>query len=270
MATASGTRVDRWERRTAGVLTTLAVLFIVAYAVPILEPDLPGGWRVACEVADAVIWGLFGVDYLVRLALSVDRWRFLRSHLFDLAVLVLPVLRPLRMLRLVTALLVLNRRTEAWTRGRLAVYVGATTVLLVGVGALAILDAERGSPDGNISSYPDALWWGVVTITTVGYGDFYPTTASGRLVAMSLMIGGIGLIGFVTGSLATWIVERISTTESSTEATKADVAALLTEIRHLRAEVTALRRGDDAGTAPDRSPEPTRRVPYQGVAPDAS
>ncbi|MDW5326724.1 ion transporter [Plantactinospora sp. KLBMP9567] len=271
MTTASDISLDRWERRTAGALTALAVVFIAAYAVPILRPGLSSAWVIGCEITNLVIWGLFGVDYLVRLVLSTDRWRFLRSHMFDLAVLVLPVLRPLRMLRLVTALLVLNRRAEAWTRGRLAVYIGATTVLLVFVGALAILDVERGRPESNIQSYPEALWWGVVTITTVGYGDFYPTTVEGRLVALGLMIGGIGLIGFVTGSLATWIVDRISTTERSAEATKSDVERLLTELRDLRAEVTTLRRIADESQGTGRSPEPesesSAEVPQQATAP---
>jgi voltage-gated potassium channel len=239
---------EQWERRTAGVLTVLALLFLVVYAVPILKPELSEQWRRACEITNLVIWGLFVVDYLVRLVLSRARWAFVRAHLFDLIVLLLPLLRPLRMLRLVTALLVLNRRTERWTRGRLAIYVGGTTVLLAAVGALAILDAERASADGNISDYPQALWWAVVTITTVGYGDFYPTTVTGRFVALGLMIGGIGLIGFVTGSLATWIVERISTADRPSEATKEDIAAVLREIGELRAEIATLRAtGDGAG-----------------------
>jgi voltage-gated potassium channel len=251
-------RVERWERRTAGTLTGLAVLFIVVYAVPILRPAMPADWRTACEVANVVIWVLFAVDYIVRLRLSPDRLRFLRSNLFDLAVLALPALRPLRMLRLVTALLVLNRRTERWTRGRLALYVGASTAMLVLVAGLAVLDAERGSPDGSIDTYVEALWWAVVTITTVGYGDLYPTTVPGRLVALGLMIGGIGLIGFVTGSLASWIVERVSAAAErppeSTEATKADVAALMTELHELRAELAEIR---EAGPAVPRPRELT-------------
>ena len=241
-------RVDYWERRTAGLLTLLAVLFIGVYTVPILHPDLTADWRRTCEITNLVIWALFVVDYLVRLGLSRARWAFVRAHLFDLIVLLLPLLRPLRMLRLVSALLVLNRRTERWTRGRLAIYIGGTTVLLAAVGALAILDAERGSPDSNITTYPQALWWAVVTITTVGYGDFYPTTVTGRLVALGLMIGGIGLIGFVTGSLATWIVERISTADRPSEATKQDITAVLHELVELRTEIAALRAAVDGET----------------------
>jgi voltage-gated potassium channel len=233
--------LDRWERYTAFPLTGMAVAFLAVYAVPILQPQLPAPLKAGCEIANIVIWIMFGVDYLTRLALSSDRRLFLRTHLFDLVVLLLPLLRPLRALRLVTALLVLNRRTERWTRGRLAIYVAATTGLLIVVAGLAILDAERAIPDANIQSYPEALWWAVVTITTVGYGDHFPITITGQLVALSLMIGGIGLIGFVTGSLASWIVERTTTTERPAEATKADIERVLTEIRQLRTEVADLR-----------------------------
>ncbi|MFY1636657.1 potassium channel family protein [Solwaraspora sp. WMMB335] len=248
-------RIARWEHRTAGVLTVLAVAFLVVYAAPILHPEMPTRWRAACVVANIGIWLVFWVDYLARLWLASNRWRFVRAHLFDLIVLVLPVLRPLRMLRLVTAVITLTRRTEVWARGRLALYVGSTTVLLVIVSGLAVLDAERNHPETGITSYPDALWWSVVTITTVGYGDFYPVTATGRFVALALMIGGIGLIGFVTGSLASWIVERISAASDEADAAKApatreDVVALTAELAALRAEVAALRASDEAAPVP--------------------
>ncbi|MFC0005591.1 potassium channel family protein [Micromonospora siamensis] len=227
-------RIERWEQVSAAPLTLLSVVFLAAYAWPILVPDLARRWVVACEASGVAIWLLFWVDLLVRLALAGDRWRFLRSHLFDLTVLVLPFLRPLRALRLVTVVLNLTRRTTVWARGRLALYVSATTVLLIVVAALAVLDAERGAPDASITSYDDALWWAAVTITTVGYGDLFPVTPAGRLVALGLMIGGIGLIGFVTGSLATWIVERVADRDRPQPATAADVAALRSEITALR------------------------------------
>jgi voltage-gated potassium channel len=156
-------------------------------------------------------------------------------------VLTLPVVRPLRALRLIFALKILHQRTERWTRDRLAVYVAATTLLLVAVAALAVLDAERGQPDSTIHTYPDALWWAVVTITTVGYGDFSPATTEGRLVAVAMMIGGIGLLGFVTGSVTSWIVDRIAAGDKATQATRQDVISLLEEIRRLRSEVADLR-----------------------------
>ncbi|GIJ76140.1 voltage-gated potassium channel [Micromonospora phaseoli] len=241
--TAQGTdRLSAWERVSAAPLTVLSVLFLVVYAVPILRPDLSPAWRAACAATTVTVWLLFWADIIVRLRLATDRRRFVREHLFDLVVLALPMLRPLRAVRLIMVVLTINRRTEVWARGRLAVYVAATTALLVLVSALAVLDAERPAPDANIASFDDALWWSTVTITTVGYGDFYPVTMTGRFVALGLMIGGIGLIGFVTGSLATWIVERVSAgadKPATATATSEDVAAL-------RAEIAALRRRLDA------------------------
>ncbi|WP_327035000.1 potassium channel family protein [Micromonospora ureilytica] len=239
-------RAARWERLTALPLTLLSVMFLVVYAVPILWPDLTESWRRACEATAVLIWLTFWIDFVVRLILSRGRRRFLRDHLFDLAVLVLPVLRPLRALRLITVVLSLSRRAESWARGRLAVYVGATTMLLVLVSALAVLDAERSASGSNIASFDDALWWAAVTITTVGYGDHFPVTGTGRFVALGLMIGGIGLIGFVTGSLATWIVDRVSQKGGSAAATADDIASL-------RAEIAALRRQLDpqASTSDD-------------------
>jgi voltage-gated potassium channel len=254
----SDARLRTWEHATAYPLTVLSLLFIAVYAWPVLDPAMHRGWRLACEICDLAIWGVFCVEYLIRLTLASRKRSFVRTHWFDLAVLILPVLRPLRALRLLNALRVLNRHAVAWTRGRLAVYVLATTCLIVLVAGLAVLEAERGRPASNIQTYHEALWWAVCTITTVGYGDLYPTTIEGRLVAVALMIGGLGLIGFTTGSLASWIVDRLSDAERPAgAATRADVILLLHEIRKLQAEVSELKAQIPA--SPPAEPEQQHR-----------
>lgn len=75
--------------------------------------------------------------------------------------------------------------------------------------AIAVLDAERGKQNSNIDDIGDALWWAVTTITTVGYGDRYPVTAVGRLVAAALMVFGIALLGVLTASIAAWFVRVV-------------------------------------------------------------
>ncbi len=180
-------------------------------------------------------WLLFALDYIARLALSVDRWQFVRTNLLDLAVIALPLLRPLRLLRLVMLLNVLNRRAGGSLRGRVAVYVAGATSLVLFVSALAVLDAERGAEDANIATFGDALWWAMTTVSTVGYGDRFPVTETGRLVAGGLMLAGIALLGVVTASLASWLIERVQQVEEESQAaTRRDVAALTAEVAALR------------------------------------
>lgn len=228
-------RLRRWERRAEWPLALGALVFLAAYAWPVLDPGLPTTWRHACDAVNVTIWVAFGVDYAVRLSLAPRRWEYFWRHLLDLAVIALPILRPLRLLRLVVLLKVLNRRAADSLRGKLAVYVPGATLLLLVCAALAVLDAERGHPGASINDFGDALWWAVSTISTVGYGDHVPVTATGQFVAAGLMIGGIALLSVVTASIASWLLERVRAVEESAQAaTRADIDALAREIRELR------------------------------------
>jgi voltage-gated potassium channel len=226
-------RREAWERAMEWPLLGAALAFMVAYALPIIRPDLSSGVH---RVADALIfgvWGLFAIDYLVRLALSERRWKFVRANLFDLALIALPLLRPFRLLRLVIVFNVLNRRAQMTFRGQALTYVIGSVVLVVGLASLTILDVERGRSHANIQTFGDALWWSITTISTVGYGDRYPTTVEGRLTATLLMLAGIALIGVITASLASWFVERLRNVQQGEERTQAALDQVLTELRIL-------------------------------------
>jgi voltage-gated potassium channel len=188
----------RWEQATEWPLMIAAVVFLAVYAVPILNPDLPGWLLYACRSLSWVTWGVFVLDFAVRLFLADERLPYLIRHWYDVLVIVLPLLRPLRLLRLIPLLSVLNRRAQTRLRGRVAIYVAGGAILVAFCSALVVLDVERSNPDANIGDFGDAMWWAVTTMTTVGYGDHYPVTGVGRLVAFGLMIGGIALLGTVT------------------------------------------------------------------------
>lgn len=245
----SEVRLLDWERRSDWPLTGLAVLFLAGYAVSVLAP-VGGAARLVLEVLLWGTWAVFALDYLWRLRLARDRRRFVRRHLLDLVLIVLPMFRQLRALRVVTVLTVLDRRLRDDLRGRVTVYVSGATALVGLVAALAVYDAERADPDSSITSFGDAVWWTVTTITTVGYGDRYPVTAEGRLVAAGLMLCGIALLGTVTATIASWFVEKIAGSsrevvaevEEAEQLTRADVAEVLAELRVLRARLDALDR----------------------------
>lgn len=235
-------RRQRWEKAGEWPLTLAALVFLLAYAWPILDPGLSPTWVTATEAVAWVAWAMFAVDYVVRLRLAAHRASFVRKNWLDLAVVLLPLLRPLRLLRLVTLLAVLQRKAGGSLRGRVSVYVGGAAVMTMFVASLAILDAERAAPAGNIEGFGDATWWAATTVTTVGYGDHYPVTTQGRLVAAGLMLAGIALIGVVTATLASWLIERVQEIEETARtATEHDVRALSDQIARLQATVDDLR-----------------------------
>ncbi|GAA5229581.1 potassium channel family protein [Arthrobacter cryoconiti] len=224
--------LERWERAAEWPLIIISVLFLAAYSVQVLAtgPMAEGAGQFM-----TITWGLFLVDYAVSLWLAPRRRSWFFKHLHELAIVVLPMLRPLRLLRLVTLIGVLHRVAGNALRGRVITYVIAASGLLVYIGALAMYDAEKATPNSSIQSFTDALWWAMVTITTVGYGDLSPVTATGRLIAVGLMIGGIALLGVVTATLASWLVEKVSSQDTKSQ-------ALTTEhLELLRDEISALR-----------------------------
>lgn len=224
--------LNRWQQLTEWPLIAVSLLFLAAYSLQVL------GRGTAAEIAGVFItatWGLFLIDYLVSLALAPHRGKWFLKHLPDLAIVLLPMLRPLRLLRLITVISVLQRVAGNALRGRVVSYVVGGSALLIYLAALAMFDAERDSPGATITSFGDALWWAVVTITTVGYGDLSPTTALGRMIAVGLMIGGITLLGMVTATLASWLVQKVSAEDTASQAaTVAHIELLRDEIRALR------------------------------------
>lgn len=131
------------------------------------------------------------------------------SHWYDVALIALPMLRPLRLLRLLAFARVLNRSAAASLIGRVSTYVAGTAVMSLGLGALAVLDAEQDASGANITTFDDALWWSATTVTTVGYGDLFPVTTTGRFVALALMLVGIACIGAITAGVAAWLVAQV-------------------------------------------------------------
>jgi len=141
-------------------------------------------------------------------------------------------------------------------RGQYATFI---TILLAGmvlsVASVLVLQLESGDPDANIKTGGDAIWWGIVTITTVGYGDFYPVTFLGRLTGVSVMVAGIGIIGALASILASMLVSPSTPDAAAADAEPAAApvaapsapaepqatSAIVEELAALRAEIAALR-----------------------------
>jgi voltage-gated potassium channel len=136
-------------------------------------------------------------------------------------------------------------------RGQYATFITLLAAgMVLSVASVLILQAESHAPNANIKTGGDAIWWGLVTITTVGYGDYYPVTMTGRIIAVSVMLAGVGIIGALASILASMLVPppKEDTSDAAGPANAApetlpasDVAAIVDELGRLRAEIAELR-----------------------------
>ncbi|MFE1234875.1 potassium channel family protein [Streptomyces sp. NPDC059442] len=231
---------EHWEARTQTPLLALAVAFGIAYAVRIVLPDADPWVHSVCSLTEWVVWVAFALDYLVRLALAPAKWAFVRGHPLDLLAVLLPLVQPLRLLRLVSTLLLVGRRARMAPQITLTTYVAGAVVGLMMFGSLAVLHVERDAPNGNIKTLGDAVWWSFTTMTTVGYGDHAPTTGLGRILAVGLMLSGIALLGVVTANIAAWFISRFDRDDEAERRQTELLEALTREVKELRAEVARL------------------------------
>ncbi len=150
--------------------------------------------------------------------------RYQQRTEWPLAAVALPFLRPLRLLSLAVVVKTLQHAVGDTIRGRVIVYTVFGAAVIVYAASLAILDVEGNNPESTIRGLGDALWWAMTTVIT----------GAGRVVAVALMIGGITLLGAVTATLASWIVQRVAEEDTASQAaTAAQINELREEIREL-------------------------------------
>lgn len=193
--------VKKWAVIYETVLLTLALL-----SVMYLWSDHP-----AAIFLDRFVWLLFFVDVTIRILRSKDKLHYIKKHPLEVIAAIplesiFQLARAARLFRLLRMLLIVRRHFPHLlkilrTNGLDRVLLFSSVMLFAS--SVIIRHAEE-----NIDSYADGLWWSIVTVTTVGYGDIAPSTLSGRLVAIFLMVIGIGLIGMLTGSITTYFVKK--------------------------------------------------------------
>ncbi|MEU5098592.1 ion channel [Streptomyces sp. NPDC020996] len=199
-------RLARWERLTGPPLAVGALVFLASYAVRVLDNGLPDVWLNLCLALTLASWALFAVDYAVRWRLSGEGPRFVRTHWLDTVVLVLPLLRPVRVVRLYEGMQRRGGRPRLALHARVMAYAGISVTLLGFAGSLAVYQQERDAPHATMRTFGDAVWWTCATLATVGYGDIAPVTPLGRVIAVGIMLIGVALLGAVTGTFASWLL----------------------------------------------------------------
>lgn len=189
-----------------------------------------------------VIWAVFLLDFTIRLLIAPDKWVFLRRNWVAALSLALPFLRPLRAFRaaravrsfsLVRLLGGLNRGMRVLrqvTRGRQFAYVGGLTVLVVVAGAAGVRYFDRGVVGAPIHTFGDALWWSAAMVTTIN-NELYAVSPEARVIAILQRIYAVSAFGFITASIASYLIGSAVDERDETAALRTEIAALRAELR---------------------------------------
>ncbi len=231
-------------------MLVLCLYALSALAVQTMIHFEPESQRIF-DYADYVVCGLFLLDFLISIHQAENRWQYLFSWgwldllssipSLDIArwgriarvVRIFRVLRGLRATRILTTLVVRRRVENTFLAASLV------AILLVIFCSISVLHFET-EPESNIKTAEDAIWWAFATITTVGYGDRYPITTEGRIIAGILMCAGVGLFGMFAGFLAAWFVGEPASKPDNGEY-RDGIALLHEELKGLHKELNALR-----------------------------
>lgn len=230
----------------------LSLFSLGALATELLVPLDPATLALLARVDD-VVCGVFLMDFIVHAWLAPSKAAFFRTGWIDLLSSipqitwlrwgrVFRVFRILRALRSFQAVYGHFRADRA--RGAF-VAVGLLSTVAVLLATLAVFELERSHPEANIHTGGDALWWAFATITTIGYGDRFPVTAGGRVVAVILVVFGLSFFGTFTAYVASFFLEKAQLKEES------EIHRLIHEVKALREQVERLeRRRPDGGPPP--------------------
>lgn len=191
--------LGRWESATARVMMVFSVSWLVVATMLAVNPTSPTADLE--RAALFALWAVFAVDVAIRLWLAPRKGAFIRHNLLDVGSVVLPFLRPFHLVTDLRRLQFFRNASNTSIRVGWIINAMVLSVLFVYTISLAVLVVERESDSSNIATLGDALWWSIVTIATVGYGDLYPVTVMGRVLGSILILGGIIIVGVATGTV---------------------------------------------------------------------
>lgn len=224
-------RLDRWINRTTLPLDLFALSTIWLTIIPFGDihnvTSSPRLWLFGRLFVSVV----YAIDMAIRTALSRRRWHYFTHHPIGVLAVVLPAVRLVFSLRLLRAM---------FKKGNTIHFLFVSVVLLLNL-MVIVWGFERSAPDSNITTIGIAMWWGCVTVFTVGYGDYYPITTPGRIAAVAIMVLGLTTAAVITAQIASSFMDQAQARRSANVESPGSGA-------------------ESAGAAPDSTDDRIRRI----------
>jgi len=191
-------RLDRWINRTTVPLDLIALFTIWLTVIPFGAIHRSAAQPLFWYIGRITISVIYGIDMAVRTYLAHRRWHYLTHHPVGVLAVIMPVIRIAFSLRLLKSM---------FKKGNTAHFLFVSVALLVNL-MIIVWGFERANPDANITSIGIAIWWGCVTVFTVGYGDYYPITFGGRVAAVAIMLVGLTTAAVITAQIASSFMDE--------------------------------------------------------------
>lgn len=204
------------------IFLSLASVFLLVFEV---VADLNLEQKKVIQYTDLIISFIFLAEFITRLLKSANKKTFFKKFWWELLasipltndfarglrglrlLRIIRLVRLIRLIRLTIRLKIIFDAYEEYAKKTYLIYIATVVSAIVIAGALGFHYFEIGI-NPNVHSLWDSIWWAIVTITTIGYGDIFPVTLGGRIVAIFLMISGIGTLGAVTASFASYLIRK--------------------------------------------------------------
>jgi len=219
--TSSTVEISRWRIAYDSVILALSVWVLLQLAIEVIV-ELPDHVSAALELVDFGICVVFILDWIYFFIVANDKWAYTKHRIIDLvaSIPLLQILRPFRIVRIVRIARVLRFArgakalrpllafvTKNRARSAMAIYLFVTLIVYFYC-SVGLYNFEKGTND-QLHGFGDVLWMAFTTLTTVGYGDLYPKTNGGRLMAGVLIITGLGLFSLLTAEFATFLLKKV-------------------------------------------------------------
>lgn len=250
--------LQRYDHYTEYPLFVLSLAFLVGL-IMVVDSGSTEEYTILGQRLMTLSWLAFLFDYIIRFSLETKRLKYVSHNVIQGLAVLIP---PLRILLLGKVVKTMTTGAQRKFRGRVRVYALYLTTLMIVVSAVLVTMFERGAAGANIASFGDALWWTTETVSTVGYGDFYPVTLGGRLVAVALFVNGIALLSAVTATIATKVLDYDDATGEDTEVSLSDLhqrlAGIESQLNNLVTQTAdAEVVGDGSNTVVSGGPAPS-------------